>query len=126
VEAKMDTGAGSSSIDEALAQDLGYGQAMERFKMFKENELPKIDLAQFKDSDENKKINLAIKGDGLEEVALIISSHGFSVRPVVNLKMNIAGMEINSKCNIYNRSGLKYKLIVGKEDLTSFLIDASK
>ena len=53
----------------------------------------------------------------------IKSVHGFSYRPVVNILFNIKGMEIKTKATIIDRSQLKYPVIIGRKDLSGFLVN---
>ncbi|MFT7615517.1 MAG: hypothetical protein ACI8Y7_000331 [Candidatus Woesearchaeota archaeon] len=57
----------------------------------------------------------------------VVSSHGRSLRPVVNMKIILAGMEVEDNFTIYNRSHMSYKILIGRNLLRKgFLIDPSK
>jgi alpha-L-glutamate ligase-like protein len=125
IEAKIDTGAYSSSVDIELAKNLGFGEVLAAFS--------EIDLSQYKISPENeaeikKDILGKYKGDipDLEDVAVVISSSGSSIRPVVRVNFIMDKMEVASKPNVVKRENLKYLMIIGKRDLRKFLIDVNK
>jgi len=56
----------------------------------------------------------------------IISSHGKSLRPVVEVTMDLAGKTITEYFTLYNRSHMKFPVLIGKNILRQgFLIDPS-
>jgi len=125
VEAKIDTGAYSSSIDRDLAIEIGFGPTIEAFE--------KIDLSGFelkpeKESAIKKKFMDEHKDNvpDLSDVAVVFSSHGASIRPVIKLDFQLNDIEITASCNITDRKELKYPLIIGKRNLGKFLIDVNK
>lgn len=125
VLSKIDTGAYSTSLDIELAKQLGFGPTLESFSQ--------IDISQYKLLPENE---IAIKKDFLEkhketvpfleDVAVIFSSSGSSLRPVVKTEFKINNETVSSLVNITNRQNLKYPVIIGKRDLRKFLIDVNK
>lgn len=125
VEAKIDTGAYSSSIDIDLAKTLGFSDLLEEFS--------KIDLSSYSLVPENEK---SIKEDILknhksslpllEDASVIFSPNGSSIRPVVNLNIFLKNISIAAKVNIANRKYLNFPIIIGKRNLGKFLIDVNK
>lgn len=125
VLAKIDTGAYSTSLDIELAKQLGFGPTLESFAQ--------IDISSYKLLPENEG---AIKKDFLEkykekipfleDVAVIFSSSGSSLRPIVKTDFKINNETVSSLVNITNRQNLKYPVIIGKRDLKRFLIDVNK
>ncbi len=123
--AKIDTGAYSTSIDIELAKQLGFGSTLESFSQ--------IDLSGYKLLPENESL---IKKDllekykekipFLEDVAVIFSSNGSSLRPVVKTDFKLDNEIVSAKVNITDRTNLKYPVIIGKRDLRKFLIDINK
>jgi len=87
--ARVDTGAFRSSIDKALAKQLGL--------LKKENIL-------WKDRFEYR------------------SAVGVQPRPVIGFTFWLAGRKIQSSASVADRSKMKYKVLVGRQDLGGFLI----
>jgi alpha-L-glutamate ligase-like protein len=122
VEAKIDTGAQSSSLDFEIANQLGFGETISRFS--------EIDFSNFIISPENES---GIKKDilekykehvpDLEDVAVIFSASGSSIRPVVKIEFEMDNEKVISKINLVERKNLKYPTIIGKRDLKKFLIE---
>ena len=86
VLAKIDTGAGYSSIDEDLAEDLG------------------IDL------------------DDPEDEVEIESANGEEERPLVRVRIRIAGRTLDTRVTVTDRSELSKDVLIGSRDLDGFLI----
>ena len=86
VLAKIDTGAGYSSIDEDLAEDLG------------------IDL------------------DDPEDEVEIESANGEEKRPLVRVRIRIAGRPLDTRVTVTDRSELSKDVLIGSRDLDGFLI----
>lgn len=125
VEAKIDTGADSTSIDLELAKQLGFEETLIAFSS--------LDLSSYKITPENE---IGIKKEILENcqkniplldnVAVVFSSHGSSIRPVVKIHSIIDKIPIDLRANITDRQSLNYSVIIGRKDLVKFLIDISK
>ena len=121
VEAKVDTGAGFSSIDAELAERLGFESVLEYFS--------KIEVPTGFKREEGKAIleNLCTKylagHEDLVDIDIIYSSSGTTIRPKVQVKFVMNNEEILSKANIVERTGLKYPMIIGRKDLKKFLIE---
>lgn len=125
IEAKIDTGAQSSSIDIELANELGFAEVIRQFN--------EIDLSTFEVKPDNEDL---IKTDfmnkygknipDLENISVIFSSNGSSIRPVIKVTFFIDDLELTTTVNIADRKDLKYPMIVGKRNLGKFLIDVTK
>lgn len=120
VEAKIDTGAYSSSIDTSLAKELGFGSAVDLFGEIKFNyELkPENEDIIKKDFESNHKHKLS----NIEDIAVVFSASGSSIRPVIKLNYVLNNESISTRVNIAERENLKYPMIIGKRDLKRFLI----
>ena len=124
VEAKIDTGADSSSIDYSLAEKLGFKDLIE---FFDKVELPE----KVNKSDEvklGKKLTKKFKAqrNDLADVVVVFSSHGHSIRPRVRALFELSGVRINSKISLVKRENLKYSMIVGRRDLEKFLVEPGR
>lgn len=124
--AKIDTGARSSSINESLARELGFGQAIDVFQ----SQVEKIpgDLDKEAADDFVKEMEPALKKahKDIAGISAVSSSHGLSIRMNIKLRMTIAGKTIRFNPNVYDRSHMTYSLLVGASDLTHFLVDPTK
>ncbi len=124
VEAKIDTGADSSSIDRGLAEELGFDEALTVFES-----IPKPTVANREEASQaEERIRKEIFGKhpDLADVAFVYSSNGFSLRPKINLTLLLDKQEILAKPTIVDRSSLQYRAIIGRRNLGSFLVDVSK
>ncbi len=124
-EAKIDTGAYSSSIDIKLAKALGFEHVINEFNKI---DLTKYDITPKNETSIKKEIISKYKSriPDLADVSIIFSSSGSSIRPVVKTKFTMDKKTIPAKVNIVDRSDMKYDMIVGKRNLYNFLIDVSK
>jgi len=124
LEAKIDTGADSSSIDTSLAIELGYGDVIEYFSS--------LDLPTDVKKEDEKKVLESLRKKylgthpDLADIGIVFSSHGFSIRPKILLNFVLDNLMIPAKVNIMDRSGLDYQILIGKNNLKKFLIDVSK
>ena len=120
VEAKIDTGADSTSIDTELAKQLGYGEALQEFEARKAGRDVLNEL-----SKEDRETLFAGIPD-LSDTYAVRSSHGSSYRPVILITLNIDSVLVPAKVSCVNRSHLTYPVIIGRKHLRKFLIDINK
>jgi alpha-L-glutamate ligase-like protein len=124
VEAKIDTGAFSTSIDEKLAINLGFDDVLAYFK--------KIPLPEKITRDTGKELMNKLREEylsghnELEDIDIVYSSSGITVRPKLKITFTMNNQVVLSKVNVIDRTGLQYPLIIGKRDLKKFLVDVSK
>jgi alpha-L-glutamate ligase-like protein len=123
VEAKIDTGAFSTSIDRELAQKIGFEKTIEEFEKI---DLSKYELKPGKGKEIAEDILKKVKGKipFLIKVSLVISSSGITMRPIVKIKFEMDGEKVFSMANITDRKDLKHQMIVGRKDLKKFLVEA--
>ncbi len=127
VEAKIDTGAGMTSIDESLAVELGYNNAIEYSKNILSEAPTFTSIEEAKKYSEANKLNFTLeKHEDIVGTAIIKASNGIGYRISVPVKLNISGLELESYGNIATRGNLDFKMIIGSRDLKKFLIDPSK
>lgn len=121
VEAKIDTGAYSTSIDANLAKELSFSSVLEYFDKI---EKPAgFTREQAKEVEENLRKKYLAGHEDLEDIVVIYSSSGVTIRPKVKIKLIIDNLEIISIANIVERTELKQPMIVGRKDLKKFLIE---
>jgi len=120
VEAKIDTGAGWSSIDIGLAKKLGFQRTIDAYE--------KINLKYEDIKNLNKKERWNIFKDvpHIESTVVVHSSSGTTYRPMVKIKIVMDRRILYTKVTIIDRSQLKYPIIIGKKNLGRFLIDVNK
>ncbi len=125
VEAKIDTGAYSSSIDIELAKNLGFSELLENF-----SKINTQDYNLIPENEKKIKEDLLLKYKKtmplLEDVSIIFSSSGSSIRPAVKLDFVLDDASVSAKVNIADRKYLNYPMIIGKKNLGKFLIDVRK
>lgn len=120
VEAKIDTGADSTSIDITLAKDLGFGDTLIAF----EEKIAGRDVLQELTKVERE--NLFSEIPDLAGPGSVKSSHGTSYRPMIRIACVIDTLIIPAKVSVIDRSGMEYPVIIGKKSLRKFLIDVNK
>ena len=125
VEAKIDTGADSTSIDTELAKRLGFNDVLEFFTT-----IPEMPIGASRD-------NLKLLSEQYDEtykdahpdlagIVFTYSSNGCTMRPKIKLSFILEGIEISTRVSVVNRSHLEYPTIIGKNNLNKFLIDVNK
>lgn len=124
VDAKIDTGAYSSSIDTALAKELGFEDVINYFNSLElPKELPRENAKVIE--DELRKKYLGAHPD-LADISIVYSSHGASVRPKIKVDVVIDQVALNTLVNITEREELNKRMIIGRKNLGKFLIDVNK
>ncbi len=124
VEAKIDTGADSTSIDTGLARELGFSSVLEYFSNIKKPvEIPREIVKEFEANIRKEHLG---KHPDLDDLIVVYSSSGVSLRPKVKCSLLLDGIEISARASIVDRSQLEYPVIIGRKNLGKFLIDVSK
>ena len=122
--AKIDTGADSTSIDNGLAQRLGYGDIL---KAIEDQTIPEgLTLEEGVKLMHKLQEELSPKFERLHEISCIKSSHGISVRANIKITIKLQDYQFETNATIYDRSSLTYPVIVGRKSLQKFLVDPSK
>lgn len=124
VEAKIDTGASSTSIDLELAEKLGFGETLAYFKKIEKPMSFSRDQVKQVENDLRNKY-LAGHPD-LKDISIVYSPSGVTIRPEVEIRFVMDDIAVLSKTNIIERTSLKYPMIIGKKDLRKFLIEVNK
>jgi alpha-L-glutamate ligase-like protein len=120
VEAKVDTGADSTSIDTELARQLGFENTLRMF----EERVAGRDI--FKELSKEAREKLFSDIPNLADTAQVHSSHGTSYRPMIRIELAIDSIIVPAKVSIIDRSRMEYPVIIGKKSLRKFLIDVNK
>jgi hypothetical protein len=120
LEAKIDTGADSSSIDFEVARALGFERTVEAYQTLQANWENLKDLS--KEARWGKFENIP----DVVGTAPIHSSHGTTYRVKIQLEMLLDGKRVPVRPTIIDRSKLEYKSIIGRKNLQRFLVDVSK
>ena len=124
VEAKIDTGAYSTSIDVELAKQLGFEDVLNYFSTL---DLPKdFSREEVKQIEEDLRKKYIGQHSDLADITAVYSSHGVSIRPKISLKIILDNIEIFTQVNITERKELNKEMIIGKKNLGKFLIDVNK
>jgi hypothetical protein len=124
VEAKIDTGADSTSIDTDLARELGFGSLIDFFDSFPKPSVQN-DTEAFLIQESLRKEYLG-KHEDLKDIVFVSSSNGISFRPKIRCQLILDSIELNPKITIASRAHLQYPVIVGRNSLKRFLIDVNK
>ena len=122
--AKVDTGAGKTSIDEKLAVALGYESVLEHMKKFKIK--PVLTADEINELSKNKVWQKIEEHSDIVGVSKVRSSHGYSYRPIVYIKLKVGDDVFETKANIIARQDLEYPMILGENSLKRFIIDPRK
>ena len=99
---------------------------IEKVKINGKEIIAKIDTGADRNSIDTKlaaELNLG----PITQTTKITSSHGDSIRPVVQAELEIKNKKIQTQFNLTNRTHMKCPVLIGKEVLKKgFIIDPSK
>ena len=123
-EARIDTGAGISSIDKELAKKLGFEEVVKYWEDFHLDRT--LSNEEIKTLSANETWKRLEQHSDIIGVAKTYSSHGATYRIEIKLNLALSDIPIVSKIAIANRTGLKYPLLIGRRDLKNFLINPAQ
>jgi len=119
-KARIDSGARKSSIDVRLAEKAGFKKAtlllqkLKKVKIMNKNDGKKI--------IENIEKNIKNEFKYVSYLDVIKSSHGYSIRPIINVKLELAGNKFETEANLYDRSHMTFSVLVGRNSLDKFIV----
>ncbi|EKE18648.1 MAG: Glutathione synthase/Ribosomal protein S6 modification enzyme (Glutaminyl transferase) [uncultured bacterium] len=120
LEAKIDTGAGFTSIDTDLAEQLGFEDTV---KAYQEIETTYKDIRHL---SKKERWDIFKHIPHLESTVVVHSASGSTYRPTIKITIVMDNVVIPTKVTLINRSHLKFPIIIGKRNLKKFLIDVNK
>ena len=120
VEAKIDTGAGWSSIDSEIAKEIGFEKTVEEYDKLN------INYQDIKDLSKKERWNIVKNVPHIDSALIVHSSHGTTYRPMVKVNLVMDKRNVPAKVTIIDRAQLKYPIIIGRRNLGKFLIDVNK
>lgn len=128
IDAKIDTGAARTSVDEDIIKELGYADAIEYFNTFNYGTFNSIDEARQASTERQKLLDQGLipEHSDIESRVVVKASNGYTMRPILPLKFVLSGELIETEITASKRESLQYKAIIGIKDLKKFLIDPSK
>ena len=86
----------------------------------------KIDTGATKSSIDSK-LAAELKLGPIIRTRLVKSAHGNTLRPMINVELELAGQKLKSQFTIADRAHMKYRVLIGQNILKEkFLIDPGK
>ncbi len=120
VEAKIDTGADSTSIDTELARELGFGETVNGYKNVQKT------WQELSELDRKTRWKMFESIPDVDSTVPVKSTRGTTYRVKIEIQLVINSLSIPAKVTIIDRSELEYPVIIGKKNLRKFLVDVSK
>ncbi|MFO0704696.1 MAG: sugar-transfer associated ATP-grasp domain-containing protein [Candidatus Andersenbacteria bacterium] len=119
--AKVDTGAGFTSIDVELATKIGFTKVRSVIKEYKLNRV--LTGREARELSKTARAKILKTYTEIVGTALVHSSHGSTFRLLVPITYYLAGVKVTTRATIVEREELDYPMIIGRRDLENFLID---
>ncbi len=128
IKGKIDTGADSTSIDTETLRKLGYGELLDKYANFVDENMLGLDIVAMSREEASAtadRLTELVKEQipEIEKIVSVQSSHGASFRPYFKVKLQMQGVKFPALCSAYDRTNLKYAVIVGRKSLAKFLVD---
>lgn len=120
LEAKIDTGAGFTSIDTDIAEQLGFEDTVREYQKIEAT------FHDLRNMSKQERWNIFKHIPNIESAVMVHSASGSTYRPTIRITVSMDNVVISTKVTLINRSHLKYPIIIGKRNLKKFLIDVSK
>ena len=120
VEAKIDTGADSSSIDFELAKQLGFEKTVLGYQKIAK------DWSEISHLGKEARSEMFENIPDIVDTVPITSSHGTTYRVKIPIDIIMDTIKVSSHPTLIDRSTLKYQVIIGRKNLNKFLVDVTK
>jgi len=120
VEAKIDTGADSTSIDTELARELGFGATVDGYQNAQKT------WEEISTFDRETRWKMFEDIPDVLSTVRVKSSNGITYRVRIEVQIILNSLIIPAKVTLIDRSELGYSAIIGKRNLRKFLVDVSK
>jgi hypothetical protein len=121
VPCKIDTGADSSSIDKALASQIGYDDVVNYV-----DSILTADVANKEKAEREAFDKLLHEHQDVVKITRIKAASGYDYRVKVEIPARLKEKEFLMRASLADRSKLKFPILIGKKDLKSFLINPTK
>ena len=121
VEARVDSGAQSSSLDVDIVKKLGYDHVLEVIENNKglQTKMKKLEARKL----EKRLRKKLTKFKDIKDVQAVHSASGSTVRVLIPLTIKIKNKKLKVHAAVIDRSHMKYPMIIGRTNLKGFLID---
>jgi hypothetical protein len=121
---RINTGVRTSRISYVYASRLGYKPSIEFFNSL---DIP----SAFENREEARKFlknnpDIFEKGERISNYIVVSESDKIRIRPIITLSLELAGNLIQSDMIVMFKKHMPYSAVIGRKDLKSYLIDASK
>ncbi len=121
---RINTGVRTSRISYVYASRLGYKPSIEFFNSL---DIP----STFENREEARKYlknnpDIFEKGERISNYIVVSESDKIRIRPIITLSLELAGNLIQSDMIVMFKKHMPYSAVIGRKDLKSYLIDASK
>lgn len=121
IQAKVDTGAYSTSLDEELAREIGFGEVLDYFDKIEKPE--NINRENGQEVMKKLRKEYLNEQEDLIDIDVVYSSSGVTIRPKVKIRFIMDDETVVARANIIKRDNLKYPMIIGRRDLKKFLVE---
>lgn len=121
VDARVDSGAQSSSLDIDIVRKLGYDHVLE---VIENNEGLQKKMKKLEARKLEKRLRKKLtKFKDIKDVQAVHSASGSTVRVLIPLTIKIKNKKLKIQAAVIDRSHMKYPMIIGRRNLKGFLID---
>ena len=124
IRAKIDTGLASTTMNHHLAIKLGFNKAIQNFTQLVPQE--KISSVNVKEAEIAINVKNNPSQTGIKSIVAVKKGDDYILRPKVDLSFLLKKILIKTEVAISRNEDLSYPLVIGRHDLSNFLIDPTK